>query len=229
MGAQTLQTLIDEGLLEAGNSAIETRAKFLFKQWLRSQAAGFRWPQIHREIAAVPLGSSVQRVSIGAGANGVAERVQLIDDPIKLYKTDGSAYADVRVQTQWAVGNSTGNDVVIPAAQNSGRPSYCRVLYSATVDGRWDMVFDKVADQAYLLQVSLDIMPADPADAAAPWYPNDRTMVQAVNALARKYMRADDWRDEMELAASMVLDDRMKYGIVPGKNDVLALDSRTYR
>ncbi len=229
MASLTLETILSEGGLMAGDSSLAaTRGLVDMKQWLRSQAAGFDWPQIKREKSAIALAEGIQTLTFGNGVGGVTEQIQKINDPMKLYASDYSANQVIRIVTDWGDGDLPDNVRTNPAT-NRGAPGRARVRHSTTLDGSWDVIFDQAANKAYLIEMSYIIRPGDPATSDKPWYPNDLTLIHAAYVFVLKYKKDPMYRDELNILVSKVGEDRLKYGSLPGINDVLFLDPKTFR
>jgi len=217
-----------EAGLIAGDTSLATRVKAELKQWLRSQYAGFLWPFLRRELASIALASGVQRLTFGKGSGGVTEEVQRINDPIRIYTSNYSVRDNVRILTDWG-DDTTIDDNIVDPSTNRGQPQRARVVADSALHGKWNVIFDRVADKAYLLELSYFIVPEDPADADVPLYANQRTIIQAGVAFILKYKKSEEYDRELQILVSQVNEDRLKYTQAPGINDTLGLDSRTYR
>ena len=227
---ETFATIVSNGLLEAGNTSLTTYAKSKLKSWLRSQAASFLWPMCKGEVTNLALAVDAQKVSLGNGSGGVTEEIIRVMDPMKLWSSDYTVRQDVRVQTDWATGFVVDN-VSTKAADNKGVPSYAKVK-TTTTKGRWDVIFDKVADRALLLNIQYQFTPVDPADNAVPWYPNDETMVAAVVYHAMIHQWGKDSNEAQSAHKDLIgmqQADRLKYGVQAGQNEVVGLDTRVFK
>jgi hypothetical protein len=226
MGALTRLQIITEGAMLAGvePNSVLARARMELNLWLRSQYDGYLWPFLRREKDSIALATGADNVILGAGVGGISTEIQRINDPIKIYTSDLTVYDNIRVSTDWDAGHPALSDLY------SGRPETARVLADSAVAGKWGIGFSKKADRDYLLIVSYYARPAFLGkDDDIPLYPNDRTMVQHINAYCLKYRKAENYVDEAKLTQAMVLEDRLKYGSMPGVNDTLTLDSRIFR
>lgn len=215
MGASLFSEIVSEGLLQAGDTSLTTRANFALKKWLRSQAEGFLWPML-KSLEQVAVSANAESFSIGNGQGGVSEEIFRINDPMKIWDTGSNTLAglaNIRVKTDWS------DALVNPFDGSQGKPTEARLVQSRSSKGEWEVSFDHETDKAYTVQVSYYCIPADPATSAVPWYPNDRTMVQAVYVEALKYKKDPNYRNELDLLAGMVRQDRMNHGIKPGIND----------
>lgn len=225
MAASTFDDLVTEGTLRAGAEGISTRVGFQLKKWLASQARLFLWPSCKRHENVV-LAQGDEEFSIGSGQGGVAEEISRVIDPMKIFSSVGgtvAGYDNVRVKTDW-------DDTLINPFDGQGKPTEVRLAESSVNKGEWVASLNHECDQTYTMQVMYYVVPADPAGSAAPWYPNDRTIEQAVFAFALRHLKDPEAMGELDLLARMVAQDRMAEGMKPGINDSgIGLDRSTYR
>lgn len=238
--ASTFDELVSEGTLRAGAESISDRVGAQVKLWLRSQAKAFLWPQLKVEYPAIPLAAGVQVLTLGNGDGGVEFEIHRINDPIHIYNSTYTAKADVRIRTDWAssIANAISEKLDDPA-KTRGLPDMAKVRMNRNrtsgIDrtdlvGRYDLVFNRVADQNYLLEVSMYLVPSDPSGSQVPWFPNDRTVEQAVYYNALKHLKDPSASDELELLAKMVGQDRLAEGMKPGISDGgIGMDPSTFR
>lgn len=229
MASLTVQTILDEGGLLAGDTALNARALVDLNAWLRSQYDGFLWPFLRRELSGIALGAGIQKLTMGAGSGGIATEVQRFNDPLHIYTSGYFTRSDIRIVSDWGDASKMPNNVVNNPATNRGLPSQVRLRHSATAPGQWDLIFDMVADRAYLLEVSYYARPAAITLTDIPLYPNDRTLIQAVSVFVLRYKKSEEASGEWEALVAMVNEDRLKYGSLPGINDMLFLDPKVYR
>lgn len=233
MASKTFTVMVSQGLTEAGVASSQLAAvKEMVKDWLRSTYAGFLWPFLRREKLAIALGSGVSYLEFGMGSGSITEEIQRINDPIKIYDSEYRTRENIRITTDWSNDLDSDSDLIDPTS-NTGLPTKARVVPDATLRGKWKVVFNYVADRAYLLKMSYHVIPNAPADGDYPIYPNDATIVQAANCAALKHMkRMDEYREDLKILVSKVREDRVKYCEAPGINDMIGnfgLDSRTFK
>lgn len=233
MGQYTRSKIITEGLLAAGDSSLTKRAYSWLNGWLRSNYAGFMWPFLMREKAGLELNQGEQTLAFGVGSGGETLEVRRLTDPMFIYDSGYTTRSNIRIRS-FLNDNPLLDESVNDPANNVGLPAYVKVRPYPGTYGKWDLVFDKAADKNYLVKVSYVVQPADIAedvsgDSTIPLYPNDRTMVKLIEVEALKYKKADNYPVEREVLSAMVVDDRMKYGEVPGINDAITLDPKVFR
>jgi hypothetical protein len=229
MGSRTHDTLISEALLLAGNANLTSRASVWLNTWLRSQYTAWPWPFCIRSLSDYSLPEGTQSLSFGNGSGGVTLEIHQIRDPVYLYNSEKTQRYEARIRE--LVGVSADNDErAINTTTKRGIPSEVKVRADASIEGKWTLYFDPVPDRALLLAFDYHVIPADVSGSTKPRYPNDRTMIQAIYAEAMKYMdRQDVYQTALSVLASMVVDDRLKYGEVPGTNGTWGLDAKTFR
>lgn len=233
MGKLTRAQIVSEGLLAAGDARLTSRANIWLNAWLRSQYAGFPWPFLLRSKAGIALATGSNSFDIGEGSGGVTEGVRRIIDPIFIYTSLKNVKSQVRIYSATEVGAHDDPDMN-DSALHRGVPERARVTASPTVVGKWTITFDKWADRDYLVKVQFYAQPTDidtaaAGDSSVPLYPNDRTLMKLVECEALRYKKADNYASEFDVLTAMVVDDRMKFGTVPGQNDWTDLDPTVYR
>jgi hypothetical protein len=233
MGQMTRQEIVREGLLFAGDSKLTVRAEIWLNTWLRSQYAAFTWPFLLKEKSNIPLLSGQASFLLGAGEGGVPEDIRRVIDPIWLYDTARNTRQQIRIQS--FVETDTHNELEVNlAAHHRGLPVSARVAASNAKWGQWEIRFDKWADRNYIAMVKFYFLPANIAlgsagDAIRPIYPNDRTLIKVVEMEALRFKRDPEAQTALEIVSSMVVDDRLKFGEVPGQGDYLDLDRSTFK
>lgn len=232
MGQDTRDAIITQGLALAACDDLggaEPQTELL--AWLRRQAAGWPWPQLHRPARGVSLPAGTASFDFGAGST-ITDRVQRILDPGYVYDSPKNTRRLLRVMN--LVGNAAEDDETLQLASEEGTPERIKV-YPATFTtsataGKWTIYPLPVPDKDYLLKLDYLLMPADPGASDYPWYPSDRTMIQLVYAIGIKHRRQmDAYGMAMSELDAMVARDRMDYGQSAGINQSTGLDSRVFK
>lgn len=221
-------TVISTGLLKAGNTNLTANALVWLNAWLRSQYRSWPWPYLRRRKSGFALGAGVDTLLFGAGSGSVTEEVQFIEDPIYVYTSDKRNRSMARIQSISRSVDPSNDEDARDTAQGRGIPLLFKIRAS-TEWGKWNLIPTPVPDQSYLLAFDYFIQPADILSTETPLYPNDRTMIQAVLVDAYQYMKHELYTTELEILASMVREDRARYGQAPGTNDQVLLDSSVFR
>jgi hypothetical protein len=231
MGVLTRTELVTAALLKAGNTNLTTNAVTWLNAWLRSQYRGFPWPFLRRNASLLTLSSGATIKTVGNGNGGVAKAIQYLTGHVFIFTSDRATRARAYVR-QVEDGDAFSHEDGL-LSTDTGLPTLFRVRQSTVAEtyGTWDLFPYPLPDKAYLLSFEYLMQPDNlAADATVPLYPNDRTMIQAIMCDALQYMdRRREYQMELGILGSMVNDDRMKYGQVPGTNDVLPLDPSTFR
>ena len=229
MGVMTRSTLVAAALNEAGNTSLTTLANGWLNDWLDSVAAGWPWPQIQRRIAGVALATATQSLSFGNGSAGVALRVLRVIDPIWVYASDYSVKRRARVLPIHQ-SNMAWDESIHDPTTNIGIPAQFKVRADTSTLFKWSLIPTPVPDRALLLAIDYLCIPAQlTASGDVPWYPNDRTIRQAIKCGALNYMKKkDELQVERDILRSYVTEDKVKYGEVPGTNDQLGLDPSVF-
>lgn len=230
MGQLTRAQIVEHGLAKAGAPEnLTSEAEVWLNAWLRSQYRAWPWPFLQRRVTGVALGTGVQSLTLGAGAGGVTLEIARILDPLFIYSSGYTKQGRVRVRNITG-GYPADDEIINNPVTNIGQPAQCKVRADTTLWGKWVLWFTPVPNADYLLAIDYIVQPADiAADATVPIYPNDRTMIQAVLADAYQHQDDERYNDALQVLASMVVDDRVKYGEVAGTNDVIGLDPSTFR
>ncbi len=230
--AATCANLISEALLLAGDTSLSARGVVWLNQWLRSQYAAWPWPFLIRRASSLTLAAGTTSLTVGGGSGGVTPAIRRLVDPVYLYTTARTTQGTVRL-TDLLDGDQAFDGDSRPSTQ-TGLPRTVQTRANATTWGKWDLIFDPIPEQAYLFSFDYYVQPTDEATGTAggtavPLYPNDRTIMHAIAAMALAHMgdeRASEFRD---VAAAMAIDDRGKFGMAPKVNDHWTLDKSTYR
>lgn len=229
MGQLSAANLIATALNKAGDSRLTTPALTWLNAWLRSAYAAWPWPYLQRRIAGLALPAGTQSLSLGAGAGGVTLEIKRVLDPLWVYDSVYSTKLRARIRT-YIAGDAFEDESINNPATNIGCPQQFKIRADTSLFGKWSLIPTPVPDKAYLLAVDYIIIPADIVTTTdVPTYPNDRTMIQAILCDALQYMKDKAYLDELQVLASMVIDDRVKFGEVAGTNDQTLLDPSVFR
>lgn len=232
MGAKTIGTICDEGMLLAGRDDLDTEVLAWVNNWLRQTYLSWDYPFLHRSREALDLPASTTYLRVGGGNSGVTPQIQRILDPIWVYKSDFSYRGQARIR-QLTGGTDTRNENRLQnTSTNLGPPTQVRVRPWAGVYGQWKLEFMPVPEAAYLLTFDYIELPDNLVAADTPMYPNDLTMVQAALVATLLYSNGHDsrdYQDAIQVLARRVTEDKARFGATPGINDVLQLDGGVFR
>lgn len=220
MGRLTRDELVSEGQLLAGRDDNATASASWLQRWLDSVAASWPWPALQKETVGVALGTGIQSLTIGTGTH------QKILDNIWIYDSTKMWRRRLRIKHQL----SNPGDSISPST-NIGTPESVRIF--ASTFGVWTLKFDKIADKDYLLTIPYLQWPTSLSSGTdVPWYPNDETMVQVVAFKNHEFYDGKDapvTQAAQQQLASLVTNDRIRYGAIVGVNDTMTLDPTVFR
>jgi len=232
MGAKTLATIIEEGMLLGGRDDIETQVLAWVNNWLRQTYLSWDYPFLYRSREGLSLPAGTSSLDIGAGQSGVTVEIQRILDPIWAYKSDFTGKGQVRIRPLIGGNNERSEDRVQSTLLNRGIPTQVRVRPYSSAYGRWSLIFLPVPDVDYLLALDYIELPANLTTAGTPLYPNDSTLVQAATTATLLFANGHDsadYQDAIQVLARKVAEDKSRFGSTPGINDQIQLDGGVFR
>lgn len=235
MATSTRLALITAGCKKAGrtDAGVLTEAVGWLNRWLRSQYRSWPWPFLNKRRSGLVLTPGVQSILVGGGNSGITTGVKAVRDSFYLRTSTYTHRSQPRLVPSLDLPVEVDPDMVNTATQR-GAPTQVQVRAgSSPVSDVWQLTFYPVPDQAYVLNFDYTYLPADlTLDADIPLYPNDRTVEQAVAAETLFFANgADDpsYQAALQILGSMVIDDRVKDGQIPGTNDVWGLDGGVFK
>lgn len=231
MAAKRSYDIITEGMLLAGRDDVRLRAQVWLQTWLDSVAGSWPWPQLCKEVQ-VPVASGSTYVDLGNGSGGITNRILRPLDNCWIYKSDYTNRGRVAINNFLSEPGLIQNPTL-----GTGFPMRARLIPQGPAHGKWRLEFQRATDQAYVLHFGYVELPAAYSMTSTtvsdiPWYPNDATMIQLVAAQCAAYDDGPDSppaRAAFELLASMVMNDRIRYGNSLGIHDSMQLDPSIYR
>lgn len=245
MGQMTRAELMAQAGLEAGNLDANSFIRVWLDTWLARTAKSWSWPLLKKRVTDIAVSTGTASVTIGKGTsttitgqgtltthyvhrllNGV-----LFYRPQSGYSPNGRIFVRPLANTDPAVDESVSD----PATRR-GLPDTCRVRKSA--DGALTLYLNPVPDRA--LYLACDVLWVPPAIGAAsandtqyPWYPNDRTLLQAckcaIMAMDAQSETTGALDAEQGKLAAMVVDDRDFDGAEAGDNEVMQYDPSVFQ
>jgi hypothetical protein len=221
MGQMTRLQIVQEGLLLAQRPADDypTQVGGWLQRWLDSVAASWPWPML--QVEATGLVVSGPSLTVGGGSGGVTAKILKVLDNLWLYDAPRTGLFRLRLRPQL---NRPGDRLALSG--QAGQPADVRVFERPF--GTWTLHFNPNPDRTYYLSMSYIELPVPmTADSDVPWYPNDETMVQAVAFKASEFSDGKDASSTVaaqQMLASLLTNDRIRYGTVSGINDTLRLD-----
>jgi hypothetical protein len=232
MTVRTIDDIVLEGCLKAGDEGVRTRVHGYFNDWLGRQARSWPWPSLTYPLQiTAPAGSWLLQSTDGNIDLGISR----ILDECWLYTTDKKHRTRLRIRNAGHMAD------IEPPADAVGVPTFVGIIKrnsvvvppSDPVD-LWGFAFDTHLDKDRLFVTSVCIIPEVLAPGATelPWYPEDDTCIQACMTEALLYKNGPDdpsYQSALEVLASMVQADRVRHGSSPSVNRTWELDRSVFR
>lgn len=241
MGILTRAELMAQAGLAAGNDQAASFVRTWLNTWLQRTAKSWSWPVLKRSTGNIPvdagsIGVQIEPADVGGNyihrlLNGtVFWRVQ------SGYSPSGRAFIRPLSDT-----NPDIREELIDTSKGRGKPETVKVRTGGDDPGGWGtltLLFDKATDVALYISFDAHVVPPnlntlEAGDTLIPWYPNDRTLIQAckvaileIDAAGERDAHYD--AENMKLGA-MVVDDRDFDGEQAGDNQLMALDPSVFR
>jgi hypothetical protein len=233
MANLTQTQIITAGMGRAGNlsSAVRTRVEIEFQAWLNRQYQGWAWPFLKKRSAGLSLSAGATSLTIGNGNGGVTNKITKLVSPIILYKSNKTTRTKCPIVQSSGDMSLTYDETLADSATFRGTPTIAKARHGTT-NGSWDLVFLPFPDVALLVAVDYYELPATLTSGLVPVYPEDSTMISAVEAITlqdQKGVASPEATTAWDAVVSMIARDRSTHGAAAGENDVLQLDSSVFR
>lgn len=229
VGRRTRGQLMRDALREVGAPHLMQDARGWLNAWLQKQYDAFPWPFLTRRVSNVELPALTDGLVIGCGS-GVPDRIRRLLDPVDVFTADRRYLGRARIRSF----DFPENDIAQVNVE-TGVPLSFRVEAYPPNYGMWTLIPQPFPKDAHLLTVrylaSPTLLPLDDTgDDYVPIYPNEESMVLAIQAPAYRFMK--EW--EMAGACDQKLaarasNDRVAYGMQDGTHDVVGLDRSVFR
>lgn len=238
MGTLTRAELLGQAGLAAGNTEAASFVRVWLDAWMARTAKSWSWPVLKANISNVSVQTGALSIQLGNGTNGVTQYLhKLLNGTVfwrvqSGYAPNGRAFIKPLSDV-----DPTTRDGSIDPNQNRGKPETIKVRMDSAFPGKLTLYFDKPTDVAIYLSFDAHIIPANIGtdaddDTTVPWYPNDRTLLQACKCAILELDAAGEqdphFDAEMGKLAAMVVDDRDFDGEQAGDNQVMPLDPSVF-
>lgn len=235
MGSQSRASIVTQGLSFAGYPGLTTLANGWLNFKLRSWASSWQWPMLRNRLTQVPLNAGQQSILFGQGQSGEARWVHDFVNPLLVYSADYSRKGMVYIKEVNQTPSIWNDETINQPSSNIGLPYQCKIYAVGATPGQWQIFPWLIPDINYLLVINYYFIPNDLAtdssvDNTLPWYPNDETMIKAVEAAALRWMKqykSADAKDQEVVALHTA--DKVHFGATQGQNTNIGLDPSTYR
>lgn len=224
MGLMTIDAIVNEGMKQAGRDGITTRMYEMLNEWLFSQYTSFPWPYLHARFSmTLPAGTTPLNVS----SVQTGFRIQRIFDPIYLRTPTYQKQRTCRIR-QLLDGPVWADENTANPQQSMGTPEWFKLRAHPAGWGAWQLLPFPFPNQDFTIAFDYLYVPNVLTLAnQIPLYPSDRSMVQAVKVAAQAYANRKDGAD-IDLLRNLVVEDRERFGSVPGTNDTQQLDGGVF-
>lgn len=210
MAVNTIEELIKQGVYLAGvtYNADDTKQLKWMKEWLRSVALGWPWPETISNVPIVLAQGSSGVVLGGVAANLTGMYIHRLMFPIFiLYGED----IEPRPITQQAyIANIPLDNLT------EGTPDKASYTRDYSDSGNILVTFNRKAKTAFNLQLTIQFDPAvDYTIADVPWYPNDETIKYAIAWKASEAANGPAAETTLKLEDSLAQkfrNDKVKFG-----------------
>lgn len=229
MGLLTRAQLISQAGLAAGNDQSTTFVNVWLDAWLHRTAKSWAWPLLKYRLENVATVAGTSYVTVGTSTL----YIHRIFNPLFYRSSDYSQRGRILI-SELLNGNPDNDESVSLSSGRLGAPSTCKIRNATSgVPGIFNVYLDPVPDKVYYLALDCQVIPNSLAsDASIPWYPSDRTLLQACKCAL---LELDDggeggrgFDQEMMKLSQMVVDDRDFDGEGPGDNVTMGLDKSVF-
>lgn len=226
MGALTRDEIVNEGQLRGGRDDLNTVLNVVLADWLDRAGRSWMWPQLTQRRSNIAVGAGVSSITIGNNVGGIVQRVtRLITQPW-LYDSQRTT----RTRLAFRSITDEPSDILDPVT-TTGMPSL--VTVETPNQDQLKLTFNVVTDKDYLLFLVTHELPARPTTGSAvPWYPEDETMLQLIEAetLRRENGVADpSYQAALANLTDMMSTDKTRHGQNQSSNALWELDKGVYR
>jgi hypothetical protein len=226
MGSLTRDQIINEGQLRAGRDNLNPVLEQALNDWLDRSGRSWTWPLLQQRRSGLSIAAGSTSFTVGVGQGGVTNRVTRIITRPWLYDTSRT----VRQRLSINYISDEPDDILRPPNQ-PGLPSSC-LLEQVTVD-QWRFVFDRPTDRALFMTVALqELPPRLTFGTAIPWYPEDMTMLQYIEAETLRRENGVDspsFNAALAVLTDMMSSDKIRHGTNQSSNAIVHLDEETFR
>lgn len=246
MGRKTRAELMSLAGILANNEEAQTIVRPWLDDWLQRTAKSWMWPVLKNRATNVPVSAGVTGLNIGAGdLSQTGASIHRLLNGVVMWRSQAGYSPNGRmlIRPFDAPVDPSRDFSVSDPAQRRGSPETCRVYTGLQETGNAEsgsvtLVFDPVPNIPIYLAFDWWMIPkaigaSAVDDTEQPWYPSDRTLVEAIKLCIMDLDKGDEpdqaYAMQEAKVASMVVDDRDFDGSQAGDNEWLQLDPNTFR
>lgn len=244
MGDLTRGQLLTQAGLAAGDDTVLSFARTWLDAWLKRTSKSWSWPLSKARVYDHPISVGVASVGVGVGyttriGNGSSTLFhihRLLGGYVLWRSAAGFTPRGRMLVRQLLVGDPDTDENTTDPLLRKGSPETVKVRQGA--DGSLTLFPNPTPDRDMLLSMDVHVVPNSltsglAGDVEVPWYPNDKTLLQACKCAILEYNTSAEksqlFDDEMAKLAAMVVDDRDFDGEQAGDNEVMAYDPSVFR
>lgn len=244
MGDLTRAQLMAQAGLAAGNDQATSFVRVWLNAWLSRTAKSWSWPICKKRVSSLAVSAGSRSVVVGNGVSTTIDGLGALTTH-KIHRLLGG-YVLWRVQTGYSPRgrafvrtlidpNPDTDESVTDPSQQKGWPETVKVRKSD--NGALTLFLDPVPIQALYLAFDIHFIPPNISTSSAndttiPWYPNDKTLLQACKVALLELDKGGEeskvYDNEAAKLGAMVIDDRDFDGSEAGDNEVFGLDKSVF-
>lgn len=240
MGDLTRAELMAQAGLAAGTQQAQSFVRVWLDAWLKRTAKSWTWPMLKLRVTNIAIGTGVASVGVGIGYptsyNAITDSLTLhvhrLLNGVVFWRSASGYSPNGRAFIRPLAGtNPLQDESITDPTTRKGGPATIKVRKSG--DGALLLYPDPTPDRAMLFFMDVHYIPNSigtlaASDTQVPWYPNDKTILQACKCALLEYStsgeKSDLYDDESAKLGAMVVDDRDFDGEEAGDNQVMGLD-----
>jgi hypothetical protein len=244
MGRKTRAELMSEAGLVASNDQASSFVRLWLDNWLTRTAKTWSWPMLKGRIGPVSVAAGTGALSVGNGESNINQRLHRLVNGWVFWRGQSNANIRGRAFVRPFDNPDPDVDLSVRDTTRQGYPETVRI-YTGLGAGGADpesevltMVLDPIPSIPVYLYFDALILPPNIGAAAAddtvrPWYPNDRTLVDACKCAIMELDKGDEddaaYDKAMTALGLKVVEDRDFDGQQAGDNEWLSLDPAQFR
>lgn len=240
MGNLTRAQLMAHAGLAAGNTEAASFVRTWLDTWLQRTAKSWTWPLLKTRVADVAVPAGTSSLIVGNGEANVTRKIHRLLNGVVFWRVQSGYSPNGRMLIRPFASTDPTKDLnVSDPTKRRGYPSTVRIYTGVDAEhGTLTLVFDPIPVVALYISFDIHFIPADlgateGADTSRPWYPNDRTLIQACKCaileLDARGERSEHYDAESAKLGAMVTDDRDFDGEQAGDNQLMGLDPSVFR
>lgn len=211
--------------LAAGNDQSTAFVKTWLNAWLQRTAKSWAWPVLKERVIDLPMSSNNTPVGLTGFTTMYIHR---IFNPL-MYRTSDYKQRGRLFISELLNANVDSDEVT--RMTTTSTPSTVKIRQNG--NGKFIIYPNCTPDKTYYVTLDIHYIPTNlTLDTEVPWYPSDKTIIQACKCALLEYddggeMGAAFEKSNMTLSA-MVIDDRDFDGEGPGDNVIMGLDKSVF-